>query len=156
MSFELRLNLVADPCYDNGCGNECLDMDIDTFVMTDGEIGCYSQQSCNSKPISLQSTKECTTLGIQDDINLSQRSKESNNINVYPNPVMDILNINYDGVSENSTLTIRTVNGTVIEKILLQKSTTGYQLDTKDYPSGIIFIEVIDGNYHFVEKIIKL
>ncbi len=154
--LELRFNLVADPCYDNGCGNECLDMDIDIFVMTDGETGCYSQQSCNSKPISLQATKECTTPGIQDDINLSQRSKESNNINVYPNPVMDVLNINYDAVYENSTLTIRTVNGTVIEKILLQKSTTGYQLDTQDYPSGIIFIEVIDGNYHSIEKISRL
>ncbi|MDA8692765.1 Kazal-type serine protease inhibitor domain-containing protein [Saprospiraceae bacterium] len=154
-NFDFTMTLVVDPCLDNGCGNECLDLGIDIFITADGETGCSSFVTCTSQPISLDLSKECNIADISNH-DTEQRSQSNMTAHIYPNPVMDLLNIDYEVLSENAAITIMDVSGRVIDYVKPNKQSRTYQIDTQSYLPGLKVLEIRDGDQLIIEKFIKL
>lgn len=80
-------------------------------------------------------------------------AQESLNIHIYPNPTSDFV------VLENrnqKTLEIQLISsqGSIISNSRIERNSQ-IMLDLKQYPSGIYFINISDGNNNKIEKIIK-
>lgn len=94
-------------------------------------------------------TSSCTaTTGIY-----TIESSESE-FNVFPNPIINELNINVKNAGETLSVTITDQLGRkVLENIVNQ--TNEMQLNTSSLSSGIYIVTVTSGNNHYAKKIIK-
>ena len=75
---------------------------------------------------------------------------------IYPNPVIDLLNLDYEVYSDNASIIIRDISGRVIENIKLNKQSNTYQVNTQNYNSGLKILEIRDGDQLITKKFIKL
>jgi hypothetical protein len=81
---------------------------------------------------------------------------------VYPNPTNGAITINADSRSRGEigsnanqkktntlgkTLNVYTSNGTLIKSIKLDLNDRKISINLNEYPSGIYFIEITDGNF---------
>lgn len=85
----------------------------------------------------------------------SKSSKESESeiveITVYPNTIMDELQVELDKKDECAELSIVALNGNVI----LEKSiTSGEQIDLSGLNNGHYFLHLNDGNINYSKKLI--
>jgi CHRD domain/Secretion system C-terminal sorting domain len=83
--------------------------------------------------------------------------KESFNIEVFPNPVINYVKINYEGnnsLYENSTVQIRDVSG----RLMISKKVTDNELtiDMSSYAPGIYFIQTGNVLYKKSMKVVKI
>jgi hypothetical protein len=98
-------------------------------------------------------TSECITVnnvGI-GEINLS------NNLNIYPNPVHDQVNIEMTNwATKSANITIRDINGRLVFKSEVEPISNNetISINTSKWAKGAYFIEVSDGVLLVVEKII--
>lgn len=76
------------------------------------------------------------------------------NINIYPNPTKDLLNIITTGTKGDFSLSILNIDGREIfnEKVL----NSHVKFDFRNYPKGIYFVKVQDGNTVKVERVVVL
>jgi len=87
---------------------------------------------------------------ITDDCNLSIEDITIGYINLYPNPVTDILNI------ESASVTITGLQVyDALGRFVLQKEADFYQVDMSLFKSGLFFIQLETDRSVFTEKIIK-
>lgn len=73
---------------------------------------------------------------------------------VYPNPVIDALNINVKNAGE--TLSVKIIDQ--LGKVILEKQsnqTNEMKLDLTDFSAGVYFVSASSGNKHYMQKIIK-
>ncbi|MEI6123440.1 MAG: T9SS type A sorting domain-containing protein [Bacteroidota bacterium] len=87
-------------------------------------------------------------LGINDNSQPKQIS--SNNISVYPNPVVDNLNLAYTLIQKTSvTVKIYDLNGRVMKLVNLTNKPNGYNVETincQDLSKGTYIIQLLEGN----------
>jgi len=85
---------------------------------------------------------------------INEFTKDESNFNVFPNPVMDVLNINVKNAGETLSVTITDQLGIkVLENTVNQ--TNEMELNTSGLSTGIYFVTVTSGNNHYTQKIIK-
>ncbi|OUS02063.1 serine protease [Flavobacteriales bacterium 33_180_T64] len=87
------------------------------------------------------------------DIGLSLQEEEFFEFKVYPNPAVNILNIQIPSVNENTTLTIYDILGkTILEQNMIQPSS---QLDVSSMSSGVYILSFQSGEASKTFKFIK-
>lgn len=92
-----------------------------------------------------ENASNCGVLSIDDN--------KLMNIQVYPNPVIDNLNINLNGNTENTMVTLYTSLGIKIYTVKLVNS--NFVVDLSRFSSGIYFINIHNENRNRQIKIIK-
>jgi hypothetical protein len=81
---------------------------------------------------------------------LSSSENQFKNISVYPNPFLDIINVN--GSLMNGTFSIYSVDG----KLIQEESLRGSIINVKHVPSGVYFLKLSDKeNRERIFKVIK-
>lgn len=90
-------------------------------------------------------------------VNTEKIQQLKNQIKIYPNPVSDILTLefNYDLTINNIDLKILNLNGQEVNRQQLPSGTTSTNLSTENLPSGIYFIQVTIDEKQYSQKIIK-
>ena len=100
-------------------------------------------------------TSICYTLS---HVGISNLSSDQNVI-VYPNPTVGLLNIGYSGLSDNTIRLVlsNTIGQTLIEKeVKLPTKSSQTQIDINDLPNGIYFLTINSSEINQVFKIQKL
>ena len=79
---------------------------------------------------------------------------QSKQLNIYPNPVEDLLNVELLNNTSTSSVTIRSATGAVVlgQKTVAQSS---FSLSVAHFPKGIYILQVISGEDILVKKFIK-
>ena len=78
-----------------------------------------------------------------------------NNLNVYPNPSKDIVNIDLMMLnSSNATLNILDVNGKSVYTSNILYNNSGFTVDTTPFAKGVYFVQVSNGTYTTNSKLI--
>ncbi|MCU4162759.1 T9SS type A sorting domain-containing protein [Carboxylicivirga caseinilyticus] len=90
------------------------------------------------------STKYDVTISAATNI----KSKDAKGINLYPNPVKDMLTI--DGVAPGKTLMIYSVTGALVKSEILSDSKS--QTDVSDLAKGIYFIKTDNRTIKFIKN----
>ncbi len=74
-------------------------------------------------------------------------------LNIYPNPARDVLNINL--ISNNETINIKVYNtlGRIIEEF--NTDAKNAQIDLSNYPNGLYYIGADDGKQNTLKKFVK-
>lgn len=94
---------------------------------------------------------------------MKNRQPVANNIASFtvtasPNPVSDILTINYTGLdeAENSSINLLSVDGKVVKAIALGKVQSGKEsFNVKLLPAGVFTLQLLNGKNIQSTKIIK-
>jgi len=117
-------------------GDVC-DDDDDNDGFSDEE-----EEECGSDPFDPDET--CETLFIQENT-------LNTGINVYPNPVKNILHIDNASTLPISSISIFNIEG----QILIRIFDVDKEIDMTSFPSGIYFLEMIVGDRGIVKKVVK-
>lgn len=105
------------------------------------------------------STKKPTvilTSGLKSALvpNMNEETSENNNIVVYPNPCNgEVLNLNMNGVSGQTTIRILSVNGIVLSESVVSDMQT-INLDNLNLISGIYFLQIDNAQKKEVRTIV--
>ncbi len=87
-------------------------------------------------------------------VGLKENKNSLSNLWIYPNPTNENININLDHNAETATLKIYDIIGKMICETVI-KNTYQSTIDMSNYSSGVYFLEVREGEFKRVEKIIK-
>ncbi len=100
--------------------------------------------SCERTPFTI--TNECTT-GLNDIT--------SQNIEVFPNPAQDLLNISLKGIELNGAI-IEMYNqvGQIVLTKSISSSTSAARINTNDLTEGVYFIKVTSGNNSYNSNVV--
>ncbi|PBQ34029.1 hypothetical protein CNR22_20350 [Sphingobacteriaceae bacterium] len=88
-----------------------------------------------------------STVGIRESINKS-------NMNIYPNPVKDKLKLDFSGFETNK-ITLQLINSLGQTVCSFDNSIQYKEIDLSNFPAGLYYLKVQDGNKHKVFKILK-
>nr|WP_321409272.1 S8 family serine peptidase [uncultured Carboxylicivirga sp.] len=81
---------------------------------------------------------------------------ENGGLEIYPNPVTDLLNIEWNSnLSENTLIRLLNIDGTIIQSENIKVSSGVHSLNVSQLPEGIYIVEVISGEETYSQKIIK-
>lgn len=127
----------------NGCGRFYLHVDGDDVV------GPISNET-NSQPYTefRSGITECF------QITSTEYPEEALDISVFPNPCTDQLQVKLAGSSINSQVVLMNTNGQVLERILSNDPIA--ELNMGPYPAGLYFVQVVQGNRVFSQKVVKV
>lgn len=75
---------------------------------------------------------------------------------LYPNPVIDYLNINISNCNSTLEIEILSIDGKVLKRESYAKTSTSYKLNVSDLNKGIFLCKVSDGKSIQIAKFIKL
>lgn len=78
----------------------------------------------------------------------------ADNINVYPNPANDVVNINISGGVEVSRITITDIQGRQIQEIIPGAGQPSITVPVNNYASGIYFVNLFSGEEVVTKKIV--
>jgi len=87
------------------------------------------------------------------DIRVVEFEGKKVSVDVYPNPVQDLLNINIEGTEQEVTVSIFSVSGQLIRQEILYQSNN--QLNLSELNGGLYFIKVEGTGLSVYQKIIK-
>jgi subtilisin family serine protease len=78
-------------------------------------------------------------------------------IKIYPNPVSDVLTLefNYTLAMNNIELRIFNLNGQEVNRQNVSSGTTSTNISTENLPAGVYFIQVMVGEKQYTQKVIK-
>lgn len=85
---------------------------------------------------------------------INSLSKSIIKANIYPNPTQNIVNITLSQPVQNAEITLLDINGTVLQKSVLNDATTS--LDISQYASGSYMVTIKNDVVNFVFKILKM
>jgi hypothetical protein len=90
-------------------------------------------------------------------VNTEKVQQLKDQIKIYPNPVSDILTLEfrYDLTINNIDLRIVNINGQEVNRQHLPSGTTSTNISTENLPSGIYFIQVTIDEKQYSQKVIK-
>lgn len=83
------------------------------------------------------------------------RNDKNMSLEVYPNPVRDILKINHQPVTQNGGLRIVSSDGKSLKNIILQNGVTNSSIDIRSLPPGPYMIQFRDGTSTKTTEFIK-
>jgi hypothetical protein len=82
--------------------------------------------------------------------------KNQLSLQVFPNPVKDVLKLNYSaGTSDNLSVTVYSNNGNLITKKVLTESSGSFTLDISAQSAGVYYVLLQSGASSFTTKFIK-
>jgi hypothetical protein len=87
-------------------------------------------------------------------VGLKETKKSSNKLWIYPNPTEGNLNINLDHNADKASIKVYDLTGKVIYAGILNNAYR-MNIDLCDFAAGVYFLEVKEGEFKSVEKIIK-
>ena len=98
---------------------------------------------------SLTTSNACSPLtGIEESQSIS-------NINIYPNPTRDIINVNFElGKADDVVISVTNIVGEVVAKVEKQKvSIVNIPMDLSNQSSGIYFVHIQSSNHNYTSKV---
>ncbi len=111
--------------------------DADTlFIRTEDSLGNWSLTK-----IALFSVQALAKEAVASNAKANTISSE---LKVFPNPASNILNYNFKGLKNNSTITIINSNGVVVKKYKSSESEAG-QINISDLSAGAYWLQIDDG-----------
>lgn len=108
----------------------------------------------NAYLVTLTVFGDCSSITFTDSVAIIITNIENislSNINVYPNPANEILNINTNYVIDNVVIT--DITGKIIENISL--NTQQNSINISDLENGIYFVKITSNNNVFVKQFVK-
>lgn len=107
---------------------------------------CTPTQKATSYPSSISNQVSLNPLSVNDF--------DTENVQIYPNPVEDILTINLGGVYTAATVNIKNILGATVKTEMFSVNNQ-FKLNL-DVETGVYFIEVlVDGKHFVTKKIVK-
>ncbi|MDF1673737.1 MAG: T9SS type A sorting domain-containing protein, partial [Vicingaceae bacterium] len=107
---------------------------------------CSPTQKATSYPSSISNQVVLNPLGVKDF--------NTDNVQIYPNPVEDILTINLGGISTAATVNVKNILGATV-KTEMFTSNNQFQLNL-DIEAGVYFVEIfVDGNHFATKRIVR-
>jgi len=80
-----------------------------------------------------------------------------NDISVYPNPVNDVLFIDYNGgLKHDLELVLLNAQGVQLKSVFIRKGTKSFELSTQNLPKGVYFLQNIISKYQYTYKVVKI
>ena len=83
-------------------------------------------------------------------------TEKTMNFKIYPNPVENNLNISFDQLEQNSTISIISIAGQTIQSKELTQGEINTTLETDNLTPGMYFVKLNTGNNNYTYKIQKL
>jgi hypothetical protein len=78
-------------------------------------------------------------------------------VKVYPNPVSDLVNIQFDSPLESEiVMTILDSQGRLVKKDVIETNSVEKQINMQEFPAGIYYLRLIKGIQTNVYKVVKL
>ena len=96
---------------------------------------------------------------VNDITSVKDLSSSSFNINLFPNPTSDKLNVKFSNYSSAKNLKLSIVNelGMLIKNISMSSlNVEGIQIDVKDLAKGIYYLNVDEGKRNFAKGFVKM
>lgn len=87
------------------------------------------------------------------NVSVEENLLKEMNVNVYPNPVEDVLNIQLNALSSNSYMDVLDMSGRILHSQKLYNLNT--RLDCSDWSSGIYFVKINSGAEVRTVKFVK-
>jgi hypothetical protein len=118
-----------------------------TYYLINPSNGVYAVQVTNSYDCSLTSDVITVNVGVEE-IALEDQ------LNIYPNPVTDVLNVQWNNTTESATLSIRDLSGRLV---LSERVANGNAvLDLSTLSSGNYILELQTGQSTLRKQVVKL
>ena len=73
---------------------------------------------------------------------------------IYPNPAKDKATLSLSGLTANAKIIVSDLQGRIIQTEDLQAGTETYELNTRNYASGVYYIRILCGNNSNTQKLI--
>ncbi len=128
-------------------GSSSYTITLNTVEFTTSESSLTLQLNEGSNNLSVKGEKECQG-------EYSENIVIGNTINVYPNPVQNMLNI-ITGTSGEINVSVFSISGTLLSSKILNTTGGKSQLDMQDLASGVYFVAVSTPNSTSTFKIVK-
>ncbi len=94
------------------------------------------------------------TITVRNRVGLD--SKEDIGLEIYPNPVTDILRITTKDTYQEVNVRVLNTNGTLMySDIIDQLGIEEYVINTKDLIAGVYVVEVVMGDHSYIQKVVK-
>lgn len=93
---------------------------------------------------------DLTGVGVIHEFNDLNTNNVAFDVNIYPNPVRDLLNVE---LAENATYSVMDLNGRIIES---GRENGRFQVNTTEWDSGVYFLEIVSNGQKVNKKIVKL
>ncbi len=74
--------------------------------------------------------------------------------NMYPNPVENILHLNFSGADKNIEVTVFNIQGKVIKRVIVENGNA--ELNVQNYPEGIYYVRVRSGYNLVMKRFVKM
>ncbi|MEO6302354.1 MAG: T9SS type A sorting domain-containing protein, partial [Bacteroidia bacterium] len=87
-------------------------------------------------------------------VGLKENKKLSSKLWIYPNPTSGNININLDHNTENASIKVYDLTGKIIYESVIN-NTYKASVNLNDFAAGLYFLEIKEGDFKQVEKIIK-
>jgi len=99
---------------------------------------------------------DCVNGGGSSNQNIQMKTNESI-VNIYPNPVVDVLNITIDAIEMKTLKHIKLFNieGALIKDLAINNKVNNYKIDMLNYQAGIYLLEIRNGDKFETFKVIK-
>jgi hypothetical protein len=123
------------------------------FIRVSGKNGANNSTQCYNLRVNVSNTNFRLAGEMEDDSDLLVQS----DLNVYPNPVKDFLNITYvSSSSQIATFRIYDLIGKTISVVPMQtiEGENNFSFDFSGFQKGIYFIDVIDADTRITRKVI--
>lgn len=122
------------------------DDDIMNLYLLDGTL-----YSWNVYDIDHYKYKESEEVSVKDVLEFG------NKINVFPNPVSDVVNVKYDLEVEKLVISLYSISGKLLKQRNINDTQSGItNLNLSMLPSGYYVITISGDNFNITKKIIKL
>ncbi|MCD7974105.1 MAG: T9SS type A sorting domain-containing protein [Candidatus Azobacteroides sp.] len=110
-------------------------------------LDCPLINDCGCTPVNKSTQREEDTTGFRE-------TEHNNGIFIYPNPVINVLNIELENPEE--VLSIEVFN-TIGQRFFMEDSAIGYttHINTNEYPIGVYFVKIKKRNGNIIRKVIK-
>lgn len=134
----------GDNTYDDGCR---------------GNMLIWKGTNVQFLSVNVEDTRNGETIDIYtDQSNCIQEEVEKRvlaDIDVFPNPTIDIAKIQFDSEVNNASVQLLDASGTMITDISV-KDTSTVQIDMTNQGTGIYYVQVLSDNRSYTERIVKL
>lgn len=124
------------------------------YVGIDG-LGAFnnSSDSLRSESLSMQKDNSASVIVKHRSATSSISKQYSNQLIVYPNPIIDFLNIEFEKVYEDMQVSLIDIKGAEIKRLIFNGQLSNVIIDVNELDNGIYFIKCYSKNIIMYKKI---